>query len=68
MFVKSKDDHASEHQWIYNDADIDASRIVWARDLGAEQNSRLVKYFAGRQVWIVDPNPAIAICEKYYPE
>src|SRR5579862_1196949 len=37
VFVKAKTDPYNLFQWIYNDADIDASRIVWARDLGAEQ-------------------------------
>jgi hypothetical protein len=54
--VKPKNDPNNLFQWIYNDADIDASRVVWARDLGADANQALLKYFAGRQVWLVDPN------------
>jgi hypothetical protein len=40
-------------QWIYNDADIDGSKIVWARDMGEEGNRSLLKYFEGRRVWRV---------------
>ena len=43
-------------QWIYNDADIDASRIVWARDLGPLRNAKLMAYFHDRRAWTVDPN------------
>jgi hypothetical protein len=43
-------------QWIYNDADIDGSRIVWARDMGPQENAKLVEYFRDRTVWRVDPN------------
>ena len=65
VFVKAKTDPYNLLQWIYNDADIDASRIVWARDMGDAENARLRQYFAGRDVWMVDPNVAPAACRKY---
>jgi len=42
--------------WVYNAADIDASKIVWARDLGPAKNQELINYFSTRRVWILDPN------------
>jgi hypothetical protein len=63
--VKPKSDPNNLFQWIYNDADIDASRVVWARDLGADANQALLKYFAGRQVWLVDPNTEPASMVPY---
>jgi hypothetical protein len=65
VFVQTKTDENNLFQWIYNDADIDSSPIVWARDLGPERNSRLAAYFAGRQVWTVNPNVEPATCKKY---
>jgi hypothetical protein len=65
VFVKAKTDPYNLFQWIYNDAGIDDSRIVWARDLGAVRNAQLIAYFAGRQVWLVDPNVNPAVCSKY---
>ncbi len=56
VFVKTKTSEFNLLQWIYNAADIDASRIVWARPLGAEEDARLIEYYRDRQVWIVDPN------------
>jgi len=41
--------------WVYNAADIDASKIVWARDLGAALNQELIGYYVNRTVWLVDP-------------
>jgi hypothetical protein len=38
---------------VYNDADIDAARIVWARDMGP-QNLELIQYFHDRKVWLVN--------------
>src|SRR6267154_2635959 len=40
---------------VYNAADIDASKIVWARDLGPAKNQQLIDYYKGRTIWIVDP-------------
>jgi hypothetical protein len=40
--------------WIYNDADSDNSRVIWARDLGPAKNAELVKYYQGRSIWYFD--------------
>ena len=47
--------------WINNDADIDGSRIVWARDPGLARVEELVRYFKGRRVWILyaDSKPPV---------
>jgi hypothetical protein len=41
-------------EWIYNRADIDHAKVVWARDMGPEANRALLDYFRGRRVWYVD--------------
>jgi len=40
--------------WIYNDADIDHSHVIWARDMGYLKNQELLDYYPDRQVWYVD--------------
>ena len=65
MIVKLKNNPNDFLQWIYNAADIDASPVVWARDLGPERNRDLVEYFRGRSVWLVDPNPQPARITPY---
>jgi len=44
------------HEWIHNDADIDAARVVWALDLGASENDKLIRHYPGRRVWLVEPD------------
>jgi hypothetical protein len=56
VLVKPKTDPDNVFQWIYNDADIDGSKVVWARDMGAEGNRALLDYFHDRKIWVVDPN------------
>ena len=47
--------HASAdlHDWVYNHADIDSAKVVWARDMGPAQNEDLINYFRDRHVWLV---------------
>jgi hypothetical protein len=46
--------HEILEEWVYNDADIDGSRVVWARDMGAAKNQELIDYYKDRHVWLVD--------------
>jgi hypothetical protein len=51
-------DHDINYEWVFNDAEIDGSKVIWARDMGSEQNAKLLAYYRDRQVWrlIVDRN------------
>jgi hypothetical protein len=68
VFVKAKTERKNLYQWIYNEADIDQSRIVWARDLGDARNAELCAYYKDlRKVWMVDPNVEPAAITPYTP-
>jgi len=56
LLVHYRPDHDYMQGWVYNGADIDDSRIVWANDMGWEKNQELIEYFKDRDVWIVDPD------------
>jgi hypothetical protein len=51
VIVRYAPSHDVNAEWVYNDADIDGSPIVWARDMGPEKNAELIHYFASRKVW-----------------
>lgn len=40
-------------EWVYNEPDIDRSRVIFARDMGAEKNRELLAYYPDRRVWHV---------------
>jgi hypothetical protein len=43
--------HDLDHEWVYNCADIDAAKVVWARDMGTHDNAELLQYFHNHKVW-----------------
>jgi hypothetical protein len=43
-------------EWVYNRADIDASDVVWAHDMGVEENRKLIDYFKDRTAWLFLPD------------
>ena len=51
--------HNRDNELVYNKADIDRSQVLWARDMGGDQNKELLEYFKNREVWLVeaDENP-----------
>jgi len=51
-YVDHYDRASINDEWVYNRDDIDASKIVWARELDPEQNRKLIKYFHDRDIWL----------------
>ncbi len=56
VLVRYNSNHASLSEWVYNDADIDNSKIVWARDMGPAGNDELIRYYHSRRVWLLEPD------------
>jgi hypothetical protein len=49
LFVSYEDTEMASTDWVYNPADIDSARVVWARDLGKKKNRELVDYYGDRE-------------------
>jgi hypothetical protein len=54
VFVRYAPTHPMTDEWVYNAADIDASPVVWAHDLGPQGNAELLRYYRDRSAWVVD--------------
>ena len=54
VMVRYGPGHRIPTEWVYNDADIDHAKVVWARDMSPAENQELLAYFKDRQVWAVD--------------
>jgi hypothetical protein len=55
VIVRYGPNHYPGAEWVYNEADIDRAKIVWARDLGP-QTDALVRYFNDRHAVVVEPD------------
>ena len=56
VMVRYERNHDINEEWVYNRADIDAAKVVWARELGEKQDAKLFAYFKDRRIWLVDPD------------
>jgi hypothetical protein len=56
ILVRYEEDHNIHDEWVYNGAEIDSAKVLWARELDAEQNAKLLAYFKDRHVWLVEPD------------
>jgi len=54
----SRTHHNVTYEWVYNAADIDHAKIVWAREVPGVDSQPLLDYFKGRTVWVVEPDVA----------
>ena len=53
VFVSYDDEYTVHDEWVYNSADWDASRVIFAHDLGDRRNSELIAAYPQRTIWIV---------------
>jgi hypothetical protein len=63
ILVRYGPSHRADSEWVYNAADIDHAKVVWARDMGAHDNQELLQYFETRKVWTLDPDQSPARLE-----
>lgn len=56
VIVRYAPDHDPTSEWVYNAADINQSKVIWARDMGPALNAQLIHYYKNRTVWLVQPD------------
>ena len=66
VFVSYEPDFDLDREWVFNGANIDAQKIVWARDMGPQGNQELVDYYRGRKFWEVEADSSAHL--QPYPE
>jgi hypothetical protein len=59
--------HYVHDEWVYNSADIDSAKVVWARELNTDQDEKVISYFSDRHLWLVEPDNAPVALKPYTP-
>jgi hypothetical protein len=67
MVRYEKDDHNIHDDWVYNGAEINNAKVLWARELDPQQNATLFAYFKDRKIWLVTPDTDNTFLEPYTP-
>jgi len=57
--------HNFFEEWVYNAASIDQAKVVWAHEMDPARDEELVRYFRGRQAWVVDADARPATIAPY---
>jgi len=65
VLVRYGPKHHIPAEWVYNEADIDNAKVVWARDMSPRDNQELLSCFKGRRVWVVDADETPAHLHPY---
>ena len=56
VLVRYSPGHEVFNEWVYNAADIDNSKVLWAREMDTADNEELIHYYKDRKVWLVQPD------------
>jgi hypothetical protein len=65
VLVRYSKDHNSGEEYVYNDADIDHAKTVWAREIPGVDLGPLFQYFRNRDVWLYEPDEDDSIVRPY---
>ncbi len=53
--------HQIYEELVYNRADIDGSKVIWARSLGAGKDAELIRHYPNRDVWMLVENAGVTL-------
>lgn len=53
VMVRYGPEHSPHEQWIYNEADLDGAKVVWAWEMGPQEDRELFDYYQDRRVWLL---------------
>lgn len=67
VLVRYSKGHNPGEEYVYNGADIDRSKTVWAREIPGVDLAPLFQYFRNRDVWVYEPDEDDSSVAPYPP-
>jgi hypothetical protein len=55
VIVRYPEGYNVHDDWVFNGAEIDSAKLLWARETNPLQNQKLLDYFRDRQIWLIEP-------------
>lgn len=53
VLVRYHPKHNVHHEWVYNEADLENSTVLWAHSWRDDLDQRLLDHYRGRKVWLL---------------
>jgi len=67
VFVAYDDEASLHEEWVWNGAELESSRVIFAHHLGDTKNRELVAAYPGRFLWLVIVSNSDAALTPYSP-
>ena len=62
VFVRYASGHSPHDEWVYNGADQGSdAKVLWARAMDEQSDTRLIRHEAGRTVWLIEPDSSFEL-------
>ena len=65
--VRYTEFHDGWQEWVFNGADPENERLLWARSLDPDTDREVIAAYPGRTVWLVRPDDAHRLLQPYSP-
>jgi hypothetical protein len=65
VIVHYSEHHVVDQEWVYNGANVDQAKVVWAREIQGQDLGPLLRYFQDRTVWMVSADSSSSQLRLY---
>jgi hypothetical protein len=67
VMVRYSPSHNPLDEWVYNGPNIDNSKVIYAREMDSASNAELLRHYADRKAWLLQPDTVPPSLSPYRP-